>query len=136
MFSYEKITITRTRVRISLGGIAAVVLLILVVSHHKTASSDLSTLVKMLAIVVGTAVVLGAIAASFYIHSYRKAARTPLIHERNPVEYHPAYVINSQPVAEIEGRHVYIDGEEYVKVIRPNKLETNAQYGKGRQNNV
>lgn len=134
MFSYEKITITRTRVRISLGGIAAVVLLILVVAHHKTASSDLNTLVKMVAIVVGTVVGLGAIAASFYIHSYRKAAKMPLIRPRIPVEYRPAYVINPEPVAEIEGRHVYIDGEEYVKVIRPSKLETNPRYGKDASN--
>jgi len=133
MFEYEKVVITRTRVRISLGGIAAVAILILVATHHKTVGSDIATLVKIVAITLGTAVVLGIIGGIFGIRAARKRRQIYAQYRVPTPTYRPNYVINSQPVAEIAPT-VVIDGEEYVRVIKPNKLTINSQYGKGRPN--
>jgi hypothetical protein len=129
LFEYEKTTFTSTRVRISLGSIIGLIVVVFVIANRKTAVSDATTLVEYVAITVGTACLIGLAAL---IISLRRTARARRNVTPKTIRLYPSYELNSEPVAQIENRRVIIDGEEYVKVIHPDKIAINSQYGKGR----
>lgn len=130
---YEKITITRWR--ISGGFILAIAAVIVLAANHKQVGPAVHTgleILEWVLIAIGSMMGLGILTGATYL---ALRARRVIKRTRNrpkTITLYPSYVLNSEPVAEINPPRIVHNGDEYVKVIQPDKLRRNSEYGKGK----
>lgn len=133
---YEKITITRWR--ISGGFILVIAAVIVLAANHKQVGPAVHTgleIVKWVLIAIGSMMGLGILTGVTYLAlRARRVVRTARNRPKT-ITLYPSYVLNSDPVAEINPPRIVHNGEEYVRVIQPDKLRRNSQYGKGNHDN-
>lgn len=137
---YEKITITRWR--ISGGFIIAIAAVIVLAANHKQVGPAVHTgleIVKWVLITIGSMMGLGILTGATYLvlraRRVIKAARVRTRKTPETITLYPSYVLNSEPVAEINPPRIVYNDEEYVRVIKPDKIRYNSQYGKGNHDN-
>jgi hypothetical protein len=132
---YEKITITRWR--ISGGFILAIAAVIVLAANHKQVGPAVYTgleIIKWALIAIGSMMGLGIILGLTYLglrarRVIRRTRATP-----KTITLYPSYKLNSEPVAEIEPPRITLNGNEYVWIIKPDKLNSNRLYGQEHYN--
>lgn len=135
---YRKTTITEFS--ISGGFILAVVIVILIAAEHKSIGPAVNTAVEFIkwtAIIIGSMMGLGVITGLTYlVIRARRVVKRARARRNGPqtITLYPSYVLNNEPVAEIAPARIWHEGEEYVKVIKPDKIRRNSEYGRGNYN--
>jgi cytochrome bd-type quinol oxidase subunit 2 len=134
---YEKVTYTRTRVRISGGLIIALIVVIALAANHKNNAHDATEAAKWFAIVAGTACLVSTATVTALVIRARKRRKTA----SNVIQLWPAYeadAVSTYPdMQAINPPSIVHNGEEYVRVITDaqySRIKRNSEYGKGRHN--
>lgn len=134
---YEKVTYTRTRVRISGGLIIALIVVIALAANHKNNAHDAAEAAKWFAIVAGTACLVSIATVTALIMRARKRRKMAT----NVIQLWPAYEadeVSAYPdMQAINPPSIVHNGEEYVRVITDaqySRIKRNSEYGKGRHN--